>query len=72
MSAHVVLTELGKSLKMQGLSIILTLFRNEFNKSNKAGAQFLGSFYHMILKLLCVKTLRFCHRLRSLIKDVSM
>ena len=38
MSAHVLLillNELGKRDKMRGLSSILSLFRNEFNKFNK-------------------------------------
>ena len=49
MSAPVLLNlfnELGKSDKMQGLSSILSLFRNEFNKFNNTGAQMLDSIYH--------------------------
>ena len=41
MSAHVVLNlliELRKRDKMLGLSSILSLFRNEFNKFNDTGA----------------------------------
>ena len=41
MTAHVLLNllkELGKRDKMRGLSSILFLFRNEFNKSNIARA----------------------------------
>ena len=41
MSAHVLstlLNELGNRDKMRGLSSILSLFRNEFNKFNKTGA----------------------------------
>ena len=41
MSVHVLLNlcnKLRKSDKMRGLSKIFTLFRNEFNKSNKTGA----------------------------------
>ena len=41
MSAHVLLNllnELGKRNKMRGLSSILTLFRNEFNKFNNTRA----------------------------------
>ena len=41
MSAHVLLNllnELGKRDKMRGLPSILSLFRNEFNKFNNAGA----------------------------------
>ena len=55
MSSHVLLNllnELGKSDKMRGLSSILSLFRNEFNKSNKTGARMSDSIYHMALKLL--------------------
>ena len=32
---------------MRGLSSILSLFRNEFNKFNNTRAQMLDSFYHM-------------------------
>ena len=41
MSTHVILNllnELGKMDKMQGLSSILSLFRNEFDKFNNTGA----------------------------------
>ena len=51
MSAHVLLNllnELGKRDKMQGLSNILSLFRNEFNKFNNTRARMLYSIYHMI------------------------
>ena len=46
MSAHVLinlLKELGKRDKMRGLSNILSLFRNEFNKFNNTGSQILDS-----------------------------
>ena len=42
MSAHVLLNllnELGKRDKMRGLSIILSLFRKEFNKFSKTRAR---------------------------------
>ena len=55
MSAHVLLNllnELGKRNKMRGLSSILSLFRNEFNKFNNTGARMLDSIYHMTLRLL--------------------
>ena len=55
MSAHVLLNllnELGKRGEMRGLSSILSLFRNEFNKFNHTGAQMLDLIYHMTLKLL--------------------
>ena len=42
MSAHVLLNllnELGKRYKMRGLSSILYIFRNEFNKLNKTRAR---------------------------------
>ena len=51
MSAHVflnLLNELGKRYKMRGSPRILSLFRNEFNKFNKAGARMLN-FYHMTI-----------------------
>ena len=50
MSAHVLfnlLNELGKRDKMRGLSSILSLFRNEFNKLNNTRARMLDSIYHM-------------------------
>ena len=69
MRAHVVLglfNELRKSDKNRGLSIILSLFRNEFNKFNNARVRVLDSIYHMVLKLIknrifIAKTLKFCH-----------
>ena len=50
---------------MPGLSSILSLFRNEFNKVNNTGVQMLNSIYHTTLKLLAnpifgVETSRFC------------
>ena len=45
------LNELGKSDKMRGLSSIISLFRNEFNKFNNTGTPMLDSIYHMPLKL---------------------
>ena len=64
-SAHVLfnlLNELGKRDKMWGLSSILPLFCNKFNKFNNTRAQMLDSIYHMTLRLLwnlisAVKTL---------------
>ena len=53
MSAHVLLkllNELVKKDKMRGLSSILSLFRNEFNKFNNTRARMLESFYHMTLR----------------------
>ena len=55
MSVHVLfnlLNELGKRDKIQGLSSILFLFRNEFNKFYKTRARKLNSIYYMTLKLL--------------------
>ena len=52
MIAHVllnVLSELGKRDKMQGLPSSLSLFRNEFNKSNNTGARLLYSIYDMTI-----------------------
>ena len=78
MSAHVLLNllnELGKRDKMPGLSSILSLFRNKFNKFNNTGARMLDSISHLTLKLLKnpifgVKTSRFCHLLCNIIMDV--
>ena len=55
MSAHVLLyllNELGKRDEMRGLSGILSLFRNEFNKFNNTRARMLDSIYHMSLGIL--------------------
>ena len=60
MSAHYLLNllhEYEKIVKMRGLPNILFLFRNEFNKFNKVGAQTLGSIYHMTLK--CISSFLF-------------
>ena len=78
MSAYVLLnllSEMGKSDKMQGLPSILSLSRNEFKKINNTGARMLDSVYHMTLKLvknriISVKTSKFCHLLRNVIMDV--
>ena len=50
MSAPVLLnllSKLWKRDKMRGLSSILSLFRNEFNKFNDTRARMLDSIYHM-------------------------
>ena len=55
MSAHVLLNllnEFGKRDKMRGLSSILSLFCNEFNKFNNTRARMLDFIYHMTLRLL--------------------
>ena len=55
MCAHVLLNllnELKKRDKMRGLSSILFLFYNEFNKFNCTRARVLDSIYHMTLRLL--------------------
>ena len=41
------LNELGKRDKMRGLPSILSLFRNELNKSNNTRARMLDSVHHM-------------------------
>ena len=54
MSAHVLLNllnKLGKRDKMRGMPIILSLFRNKFDKFNNAKAQMLDSIYHMTHKI---------------------
>ena len=45
------LNELGES-DLRGLSSILLLFCNKFNKFNNMGARILDSIYHSTLKLL--------------------
>ena len=55
MSAHDLLNllnELGKRDKMRGLSIILCLFCNKFDKFNNTRARMLDSIYQMTLTLL--------------------
>ena len=55
MSAHVLLNllnEVGKRDKMRGLTSILSLFHNEFNKYNNTRARMLDSIYHMALRYL--------------------
>ena len=55
MSAQVslnLLNELRKRDKMRGLSSILSLFRNEFNKFNTTGARVLDSILSHDIKLL--------------------
>ena len=59
------LNKLEKRDKMRGLSSILSLFGNEFNKFNNTGALMLDSIYHMTYQLFCnctfgVKTSIFC------------
>ena len=54
MSAHVLLNLLNdfmKRDKVRGLSSILSLFRNEFNKFNNTGARVLDSIFRMTLNL---------------------
>ena len=49
MSVHVLLNllnKLRKRDKMRGLSNILSLFPNEFNKFNNTGVGMLDSIYH--------------------------
>ena len=53
MSAHVLLNllnEMEKRDKKRGLSSILSLFPNSFNKFNNTGSRMLDSIYHMTLK----------------------
>ena len=60
MSAHILLNllnELRQSDKIRGLSTILLLFRNEFNKINNTGERMLDIIYHMTLKLIKNSTL---------------
>ena len=48
----IVSNKLGKSNEMRGLSSILSLFRNEFDKFNNTRAGMLDSIYHMMLKFI--------------------
>ena len=79
-SAHVLLNllnKLRKADKTRGLSSILSLFLNEFNKLDNTEAQMFESIYHMTLRLLKkhifgMKASRFCQLFRNVIKDVIM
>ena len=62
---------------MRGLSSILSLFRNKFNKFNNTGARMLDFIYYMTLKTLKnrifgVKMSRFSPLLRNDIMDIIM
>ena len=51
MSTHVLLNllnELSKGDKKRGLSSIVSLFRNEFNKFNNTGVRMLDSINHIM------------------------
>ena len=68
MSAHVLLNllnKLGKRDKMRGLSSILSLFRNKFNKFNNTRARMLDSIYHL------TNTLK-SHSWRKIVKILSL
>ena len=55
MSAHVLLnllSELKKNDKMRGVSSILSLFCNEFNKFNNTRARMLDYIYHTTIRLI--------------------
>ena len=64
MSAHVLLNlsnESGKRDKMRGLLSILSLFRNEFDKSNNTITRMLDPIYHtrvifMFVESGCIST----------------
>ena len=53
MSAHVllnILNELEEKIRCEALPRILSIFPNEFNKFDNAGARMQYSIYHMTLK----------------------
>ena len=67
MSAYVLLNllnKLGKRDKMRGLTSILSLFPNSFNKFNNTGAAMLDSIYHMTLEFL-KNIVFFCKKLQD-------
>ena len=78
MSTHVLLNLLnelgGKSDKMRGLSTILSLFHNMFDKFNKTSTnvRFYLSHDNKITKnrILGVELSRFCHLLHSVKMEV--
>ena len=61
---------------MRGLLSILSLFRDEFNKSNNTRARMLDSIYHTTLRLLLnlisvvKKLIFFYHYERTVVMDV--
>ena len=60
MSAHVLLNllnELGKRDELRGLPIILSLFRNEFNKFNNTRTRMFDSIYHYHYKNVIILSL---------------
>ena len=60
MSAHVLLNllkELGKRDKMRGLSSVLSLFLNEFNKFNNTRARILDSIKISLKSYFCLSIL---------------
>ena len=79
MNAHVLLNllnELGKKIRCEALLSILSVFPNEFNKFNNAGARMQDSFYHMTLKSHFISKFRtkrhdFAIRKRDVFMDVN-
>ena len=57
---------------MRGLSSILSLFRNEFNKFNNTGARMLDSIYHLTLTLLKITFLHKIVKIMSLLRNVKI
>ena len=59
---------------MRGLSIILSLFCNEFDKFNNTKARMLDYIYHMTFRLHVlvdsINTLLFYHYVRNFVTDV--
>ena len=58
---------------MRGLSSILSLFRNEFDKFNNTRARMLDSIYHMTNTLksnFWRKNVMICHHVRNVVMDV--
>ena len=66
MSAHVLLillNELGKRDKMRGLSIILSLFRNELNKFNNIGETCYCMSDRVTIIIMCIYRMALFHEL---------
>ena len=68
------LNELEKMIKCEACRVILSLFRNEFNKFNNTGARMLDSIYYMTLNYfksrLCVKSAKILPYICDVITDV--
>ena len=79
MSAHILLNllnEVGKAIRCETLSSIVSVFPNKFNEFNNTGARMQDFIYHMTLKThfiskFCFKRHDFAIRKRDVFMDVN-